>query len=111
MITTDNTKEMVRGATFSECRKYRYVLWRIWDDTLPKVMFIGLNPSSANEDTDDATIRNVIALSKFNGFGSVYMLNCFPYISTNPNDLNDFGNTEENDYAISNYYFVCEEVV
>lgn len=31
------------GAEFSECGKYRYKLWRIWDDKLPLAMCIGLN--------------------------------------------------------------------
>ena len=38
-------KEEINGAEFSEGRKYRYALWRIWDSSKPLVMFIGLNPS------------------------------------------------------------------
>ncbi|QBE68839.1 protein of unknown function DUF1643 [Synechococcus sp. WH 8101] len=36
-------------AIFSDCRTYRYALWRLWDDSRPCAMFIGLNPSSADE--------------------------------------------------------------
>ena len=85
------------GATFSACRKYRFELHRIWDNTKPLVAFIGLNPSTANEVNTDATIRRVISLAKSNNFGGIFMLNCFPYVSTNPDDLKDFGNTKEND--------------
>ena len=35
---------MKKGAELSPCRRYRYALWRIWDDSKPAVMFIGLNP-------------------------------------------------------------------
>lgn len=75
------------GASFSEDRKYRYSLWRIWDKTLPLVMFIGLNPSTANESTDDATIRRVKTIAANLGYGGVYMMNCFVYISTDPKGL------------------------
>lgn len=36
------------SAALSPCRRYRYTLWRTWDPALPKVMFIGLNPSTAD---------------------------------------------------------------
>lgn len=75
------------GALFSECRKYRYVLWRIWDDSKPKVMFIGLNPSTANEHTDDPTIRRVIAFASSWGYGGVYMLNLFTWVTAYPEEL------------------------
>lgn len=78
------------GATFSDCRKYRFALWRIWDEEKPKVMFIGLNPSTANESQNDPTIKSVIRISKNNGFGGVYMMNCFPIVSTDPGILKDF---------------------
>ena len=48
---------MNSGADFSPCRKYRYKLWRIWDETLPLAMFIGLNPSTADEVKDDNTVK------------------------------------------------------
>jgi hypothetical protein len=76
-----------KGATFSQDRKNRYSLWRIWDDTLPLVMFIGLNPSTANEDENDPTIRSVERIAKCNGYGGFYMMNCFSYVSTNPKGL------------------------
>ena len=38
------------AAHFSKCRLYRYELWRKWSDT-GYVMFIGLNPSTADEFT------------------------------------------------------------
>jgi hypothetical protein len=81
------------GALFTEDRKYRFALWRIWDEAKPLVMFIGLNPSTANEEENDPTIRRVIAISKFNGYGGVYMMNCFPLVSTDPAALYDFYNT------------------
>lgn len=75
------------GAEFSACRKYRYALWRIWDASKPYVMFIGLNPSKANEIEADNTIKRVRRIAEYNGYGGFYMMNCFPYVSTNPNEL------------------------
>lgn len=45
------------GAIFSDDRKYRFALFRMWDLKAPNVMFIGLNPSTANEHDNDPTIR------------------------------------------------------
>lgn len=81
------------GASFSDCKRYRYCLWRIWDKELPRVMFVGLNPSTANETEPDATIRRVVSFAKKWGYGGVYMLNVFPYVSTDPDDMVDFYNT------------------
>lgn len=57
------------GAEFSKCGKYRYKLWRIWDESLPKVMCIGLNPSSTNVIKPDPTITNLIKMLKKLGYG------------------------------------------
>lgn len=78
---------MKQGAEFSECRKYRYALWRVWDEMKPLVMFIGLNPSTANADTDDPTIQSVTRISKHNGYGGFYMMNLYGIISPDPNVL------------------------
>lgn len=88
------------GAEFSECGKYRYLLWRIWDKQKPMVMFIGLNPSTANADTDDNTIKRIRAIARNLGYGGIYMTNCFPFISTDPDKLNEFGNTAYNDHVL-----------
>ena len=75
-----------RGATLSKDRKYRYKLWRRWDGG-PMVMWIGLNPSTADENMDDPTIRRMIAFSKSWGFGGLTTCNLFGLISPYPEDL------------------------
>lgn len=82
------------GAVFSNCGKYRYVLWRSWNDPSdlfqsirPFVTFIGLNPSTANQNIDDATIRRVIRFAKSWGYGGVYMMNLFGLVSRYPQEL------------------------
>lgn len=89
------------GAEFSKCGKYRYLLWRIWDKQKPMLMFIGLNPSTANAEHDDNTIKRVRLIAHNLGYGGVYMTNCFPFISTDPDKLNEFGNTAYNDHILN----------
>jgi len=83
------SKEIIQGADFSEDRNYRYSLWRIWDESKPLVMFIGLNPSTANETDNDPTIKSVCRIANNNGFGGVYMMNCFPYVTAYPKELRE----------------------
>lgn len=75
---------LVKGADFSTDGKYRYRLWRIWDGSLPLAMVIGLNPSTANADTDDQTIGNLTRMMKILNYGGFYMMNCWPFITSKP---------------------------
>jgi len=77
---------MESGAEFSECRTYRYVLWRRWDwqGCANQVMFIGLNPSTANETEDDPTIRRCIRFARDWGYGGLLMMNAYAFRATNP---------------------------
>ena len=90
---------MRTNAILSEDRKYRYVLLREWDSQLPKIMFIGLNPSTADENQDDPTIRRCIAFAKSFDYGGFYMLNLFAYRSTSPSKLREVDDPigEDND--------------
>jgi len=75
---------MNNGAEFSKDRNYRYALWRIWNEGRPLVMFIGLNPSTANEFKPDPTIRNVMKIADANGYGGFYMMNLFAFVASKP---------------------------
>lgn len=99
------------GAEFSECRNYRYALWRIWDEAKPLVMFIGLNPSTANETDNDPTIKSVCRIAKANGYGGVYMMNCYPFVSTDPNELYNLDRVYENETWLKGISEKCKEVV
>jgi len=74
-------------ASFSSCRKYRFALWRTWDESKPYAMFIGLNPSTADEKEDDPTITRCINYSKSWGYGGLCMVNLFSFRATNPEDM------------------------
>ena len=80
-------KILFSDAFFSKDRKHRYALWRVWNNNLPKVLFIGLNPSTADEVKDDPTIRRCINYAKDWGYGGYIMGNIFAYRSTDPKNL------------------------
>lgn len=85
------------SAVFSDDRKYRYSLWRTFNSNEdlfgnkvrePKyLMFIGLNPSTANENSDDPTIRRVVRFATDWGYDGVYMMNLFAWVTAYPKEL------------------------
>lgn len=78
---------MISGAEFSPCGRYRYTLTRIWDETKPVINWIALNPSTADANRDDPTIRRETAFSKAWGFGGLVKTNLFAWRSTDPHIL------------------------
>lgn len=80
---------MKAGADFSSCGKYRYALWRIWDDSKKVAMCIGLNPSTANGTKDDPTIRLLTAHLTDLGYGGFRMVNLYALVSPKPQALFD----------------------
>lgn len=71
------------GATFSPCKKYRYTLWRKWGAG-DSVMFIGLNPSTADENKNDPTVRRCIGFARAWGYSGLVMMNAFAFRATDP---------------------------
>lgn len=67
------------GAIFSDCEKYRYRLWREWDNRLPSLCFLMLNPSTASEQEDDPTITRCIGRAAEMQCGRLDVVNLFPY--------------------------------
>lgn len=71
------------SAVLSPCGRYRYELWRRWAEG-PQVLFVMLNPSTADDKHDDATIRKCISYAKRWGFGGVGVVNLFAFRATDP---------------------------
>jgi hypothetical protein len=63
---------------------YRYTLWRAWDEALPRLGFIMLNPSTADATRDDPTIRRCIGFARAWHYGAVEVVNLFAYRATDP---------------------------
>lgn len=91
-----------KGAIFSDDRKYRYALWRVWNPVKHLLMQVSLNPSDANELKNDPTITWGIVRADRNDFGGFLMANLYAYVSTNPDNLLNNGNAvgEYTDYYI-----------
>lgn len=78
---------MEKKAIISKDKIYRYKLSRTWDSTKPTILFIGLNPSIADENIDDPTITRCINFAKDWGYGTLLMANLFAFRSTYPKDI------------------------
>ena len=79
--------DLFKHAILSPCAKYRYALYRQWDKTLPSVMFLMLNPSTADARKDDPTIRKCMAYAKDWGYGGIVVGNIYAFRSKDPKDL------------------------
>lgn len=75
---------MNNRCVFSLCRSYRYTLEHVWDPARPTIMWIGLNPSTADENDLDPTLRRIRGFSQALGFGAFVMTNLFAYRATDP---------------------------
>lgn len=79
--------DIKRWADLSVCREYRYALWREWAGCKGYVLFICLNPSTADESKDDPTSKRCIAFAKAWGYSGMCIANLFAYRATNPMDM------------------------
>jgi len=83
---------------------YRYLLWREWNPSRPRLLWILLNPSLADAATDDPTLRRCVAFSRLWGYGRLEIVNLLPYRSPYPSDLLHAADPggPENDQFIAN---------
>lgn len=77
------------SAILSPCGKYRYHLTREWDATLPRTLFVMLNPSTADASLDDPTIRRCMGFARSWGAGGIEVVNLFALRATDPEALWD----------------------
>ena len=84
MITRGDSSS---GAIFSDCERYRYRLWRVWDTSKPKVCFVMLNPSTADEIDLDPTVTRCRRRAEALGYGGLEVVNIFALRSTDPKAL------------------------
>ena len=93
---------MEKAAVISPCGKYRYYLSRIWDNSKPTVLFIMFNPSTADHEVDDPTIRRCIGFAKSWDCGGLYVVNLFARRDSDPRAIFGFWEDvgEDNDAHI-----------
>jgi len=95
-----------QNARFSRCGQYRYSLLRSWQQNgkqvQRRVLFIGLNPSTADHRQDDPTIRRCVGFARDWGFTELEVVNLFAFKATYPSDLKRANDPvgKRNDYWI-----------
>ena len=97
-----------RRAVFSDDRKYRYTLAIQWDKDKPKLNFLMLNPSTADEIKNDPTVERCERRARNLGYGSVSITNLFALRSTDPRALYD---AEDPIGELNNIYILNEALV
>lgn len=103
MITRTHVKgDAPSVAVYSDCEAYRYLLTRVWDDALPRVLFVMLNPSTATEVQNDPTVERCERRARALGFGAFRVTNIFAYRATDPRAMRAMADPvgPENDAAI-----------
>lgn len=94
----------------SDDRRHRYVWEYIWDETLPPLAMVALNPSTADEVDGDPTVDRMVTRGRSWGYGRFIMLNSAAWRSTDPKGI--YGNPDaigpENDAWIDR---IVREVV
>jgi hypothetical protein len=74
------------SARFSECGRFRYLLTREFGGE-STCLFVMLNPSTADAERDDPTIRRCVGFARREGFGRLEVVNLFAFRSTSPSVL------------------------
>lgn len=99
--TANKTLTGSTGASFSNCMKYRYTLWRSWGAGY-FINFLMLNPSTADDVTNDPTVERCERRAKMMGYGGLIVTNLFAFRATDPKEMRAARDPigEKNDDAI-----------
>jgi hypothetical protein len=102
-----------RGAVFSPNGVYRYSLSRVWKREKGLVLFLLLNPSTADANVLDPTLRRCMSFAEAWGYGGILVGNIFALRSTDPQFLylsrDPIGPT--NDFYIKTMVELVDQVV
>lgn len=113
----------VGSAELSANRQYRYSLRRTIPNLDPtplpremhRVVFVGVNPSTADEKKDDATIRKLCGFTQRWGCGDFYIGNLFAFRATNVQELSTLDYLTaiglDNDHALQEMFLSASLIV
>lgn len=87
-MTEFQLETIIKSANISPCGLYRYRLSRTWDGR-PPLTFVMLNPSVADGDVDDPTIRRCMGFARRENAGGVIVINLHAFRATDPSRLRD----------------------
>ena len=94
---------MRKHAIISKDEKYRYKLTRTWDEDKGKVLFIMLNPSTANHIENDLTTIRCMNFAKKWGYGGIMIGNIYPFRAKRPKHLRKWLKTQN---QRANFYYI-----
>lgn len=78
--------EIWRHAAISQCGQFRYTLYRTWGSG-PLLTFVMLNPSTADAEHDDPTIRRCVGFARREGYDGILVVNLYAFRATKPKEL------------------------
>lgn len=83
------SKWLTSGAVISDDELYRYRLFRRWGWGTEKgtPLWVLLNPSTADYQEDDPTVRRCVGFSKAWGYDSMEIVNLYGWRATDPGEL------------------------
>jgi hypothetical protein len=93
-------------ATVSADEQFRYTLGRVWEPRRPRLVFVMLNPSTADADQDDPTIRRCRGFADSLDHGGIHVVNLYAFRATKPELLRSVADPigPENDDHIRNAF-------
>lgn len=107
--------DSVAGAIFDDNKAHRFRLWRKWDSSKPMVLFIMLNPSTADDVKNDPTVTRLIKFAQNFNYGGFYVGNIYSYITPYPETLYFLQNKdfkiEENTNHVIEMANECKDVI
>ncbi len=81
------TNAVIRRADIDPSGRFRYSLTREWSAANSRIAFVMLNPSTADHNQDDPTIRRCMGFARSWGFGALDVVNLFALRATDPREL------------------------
>lgn len=83
-------------AVFSDCGRFRHLLWEVWDESLPMLAWCLFNPSQAGRNDGEKVVKDPtwtkgVGFSKRLGYGGQVFCNPYDFISTDPKGLKSAG--------------------
>ncbi len=75
---------VAKSAVLSQCNTYRYELRRTWESGATKVLWVMLNPSTADATVDDPTVRRCMGFARSWGHGGIVVANLYALRSVDP---------------------------
>ncbi|WFS01617.1 DUF1643 domain-containing protein [Rhizobium tumorigenes] len=87
LLGLETGQAVQKDAVISECTRYRYKLTRRWDGTKPMLPVCMLNPSTADHEKDDPTIRELTYFATQWGYGGLSIINLLAFRSSSPKEM------------------------